>query len=210
MSPQYLSWPKNLTFGGGHASKTYWSGPQFWRYPGLIWPKNSYFENNFRTTKQRSFSTKFIRETLLDDMLPNSIFNKIHLRNFIRWYDEFCLPKLLIYYVMFELPIKVNTSKFCNAMFAIAMCETLTMLTVVRTETMNIYQVVGKIQTTCHPCLCSSALNRRQKLIRIPYSVTACVDKTITNVWFDNYARFTTDHRQEGPVEEGQISLFSK
>ena len=76
-------------------------------------------------------------------------------------------------------------------------CQTLTMLMVVRTETMNIYQVVGKIQTTCHPCPCSSALNRRQKLIRIPCSVTACMDKIITNVWFDNYARFTTDHRQE-------------
>ena len=50
LSPQNLIWPQKPHFWGGHTSKTFWSGPQFWRYPGLIWPKNSYFEiNNFKT-----------------------------------------------------------------------------------------------------------------------------------------------------------------
>ena len=36
--------PKTPLFWGGHTSKTFGSGQWFWRYPGIIMPKNSYFK----------------------------------------------------------------------------------------------------------------------------------------------------------------------
>ena len=50
LSPKNLIWPQKPHFWGGHTSKTFWSGPSFWRYPLLILPKNGYFKiYNFKT-----------------------------------------------------------------------------------------------------------------------------------------------------------------
>ena len=55
LSPQNLIWPWKPHFWGGHTSKTFQSVPWFWRYPGLIWPKNSYFETLKPLLRSKSF-----------------------------------------------------------------------------------------------------------------------------------------------------------
>ena len=43
LTPKDLIWPQKPHFWGGLTSKTFWSELRFWRFPGLIMPKNCYF-----------------------------------------------------------------------------------------------------------------------------------------------------------------------
>ena len=61
--PKTLLGLRNPSFflgGGGHTPKTFWSRQQFWRYSGLILPKNGYFEIcHFKTIAQIKKFQKF-------------------------------------------------------------------------------------------------------------------------------------------------------